>query len=246
MASAEHLKALLRSHLDGDHDRFMSVAMQVAAHEARLGHGKLAADLRDIVDQAKSRGGANSPVPIGRPRGDLAGLLEASHPRSRLEDMIFGKTLADRIGRVIREQRHAGRILDHGLSRGGSSCSPGSGHPEDARRFGPGGRTRSSSASRTLPHRLLADGAAQAGPPLAAPASGEAHNPCAQGLPPAASRRPRPQPPAGRPAGTQPRHPAAAARLNPRPATHLRVAGGDTRTRVSATHEPPCLPAFLR
>ena len=30
--------------------------------------------------------------------------------------MILGKTLADRIGRVIRGQRHAGRILDHGLS----------------------------------------------------------------------------------------------------------------------------------
>ena len=115
MASAEHLKALLRSHLDGDHDRFMSVAMQVAAHEARLGHGKLATELRDIVDQAKSRADANSPVPIGRPRGELAGLLEASYPKSRLGDMILGKTLADRIGRVIREPRHAGRILDHGL-----------------------------------------------------------------------------------------------------------------------------------
>ena len=53
MASAEHLKALLRSHLEGDNDRFISIAMQVAAHEARLGHGKLATDLRDIIDQAK-------------------------------------------------------------------------------------------------------------------------------------------------------------------------------------------------
>ena len=40
MASAEQLKALLKSHLEGDEDRFFSVAMQVAAHEARLGHGK--------------------------------------------------------------------------------------------------------------------------------------------------------------------------------------------------------------
>ena len=29
MASAEQLKALLRSHLEGDNDRFVSVAMQV-------------------------------------------------------------------------------------------------------------------------------------------------------------------------------------------------------------------------
>ena len=116
MASAEQLKALLMSHLEGDNDRFISVAMQVAAHEARLGHGRLATDLRDIIDQAKSRRGAGSPVPIGRPRGELANLLEASYPKTRLGDMILGKTLADRINRVIREQRHAGRILDHGLS----------------------------------------------------------------------------------------------------------------------------------
>ena len=39
-------KALLKSHIDGEDDRFFSVAMQVAAHEARLGHGKLATELR--------------------------------------------------------------------------------------------------------------------------------------------------------------------------------------------------------
>ena len=116
MASAEQLKALLRSHLEGDNDRFISVAMQVAAHEAKLGHGKLATDLRDIIDQAKSRRDAGSPVPIGRPRGELANLLEASYPKARLTDMILGEALASRIDRVIREQRHAGKILDHGLS----------------------------------------------------------------------------------------------------------------------------------
>ena len=42
MASAEQLKALLKSHLENDDARFLSVAMQMAAHEAKLGHGKLA------------------------------------------------------------------------------------------------------------------------------------------------------------------------------------------------------------
>ena len=116
MASAEQLKALLRSHLEGDNDRFISVAMQVAAHEAKVGHGKLATDLRDIIDKAKSRREAGSPVPIGRPRGELANLLQVSYPKARLGDMILGKALARRIHRVVREQRHAGEILDHGLS----------------------------------------------------------------------------------------------------------------------------------
>ena len=116
MANAAQLKALLKSHLEGDDDRFFSVAMQVAAHEARRGHGKLAEDLRTMIDTAKGQREAGAPVPIGRPRGELADILEASYPKDRLKEMILGKPLSLQIERVIREQRHAGRILNHGLS----------------------------------------------------------------------------------------------------------------------------------
>lgn len=54
MASAEQLKALLKSHIDRDDRQFYSVAMQVAAHEAKVGHGKLAIELRDMIDAAKA------------------------------------------------------------------------------------------------------------------------------------------------------------------------------------------------
>ena len=42
--------------------------------------------------------------------------LEASYPKSRLGEMILGKTLAGQIERVIREQRHASQIIEQGLS----------------------------------------------------------------------------------------------------------------------------------
>lgn len=116
MASAKQLKALLESHLEGDDDRFFSIAMQVAAHEAKCGHGKLAEELRALVDAAKRRRGTKAPVPISRPRGELASLLEASYPKARLAEMILGTALGEQIQRVIREQRHAGRIAEHGLS----------------------------------------------------------------------------------------------------------------------------------
>ncbi len=116
MASAAHLKALLKSHMEGDDDRFFSVAMQLAAHEAKHGHGKLARELRAIIDDAKGRRAPRLPVPIGRPRGELASLLEDSYPKTRLGDMILGTELSRQIQRVIREQRHAGRILEHGLA----------------------------------------------------------------------------------------------------------------------------------
>jgi hypothetical protein len=42
MTMARHIVALLQSHVAGDVERFLSVATQLAAHEARQGHGKLA------------------------------------------------------------------------------------------------------------------------------------------------------------------------------------------------------------
>lgn len=123
MASADQLKALLQSHLEGDENRFYSVAMQVAAHEAKRGHGKLAEELRALVDQAKSRRAAvlgcmpdSKAVPISKPRGELANLLSVSYPKSRLGDMVLNNELALQLERIIREQRHAAEILSHGLS----------------------------------------------------------------------------------------------------------------------------------
>ncbi|MGA3282475.1 MAG: ATP-binding protein [Smithella sp.] len=116
MASADQLKALLKSHIEGDDQRFFSVAMQVAAQEAKLGHGKLAEELRFLVDDAKRRQGSGQPTPISRPRGELANLLSVSYPKARLNDMVLDKSLEQQIQRIIREQRHATRILAHGLS----------------------------------------------------------------------------------------------------------------------------------
>src|SRR3954462_3149339 len=54
MATAEQLKALLKSYSEGDEERFFATAMQVAAHAARQGHGKLAQELRELIDAAKA------------------------------------------------------------------------------------------------------------------------------------------------------------------------------------------------
>ena len=121
MASADQLKALLKSHVEGDDERFFSVAMQVAAHEAKLGHGKLAAELRALIDQAKARRGlpphgGEKLIPISRPRGELAGLLNVSYPKARLGEMVLDDTLSGQLKRIIREQQQASQILAHGLS----------------------------------------------------------------------------------------------------------------------------------
>ena len=121
MASADQIKALLRSHLEGNESQFLSVAMQVAAYEARKGHGKLAEELRAMIDEAKARQNPlrapdRAPTPIGKPRGELASLVVASSPTQRLSSMVVAQDVHERLARIIREQRHFARIREHGLS----------------------------------------------------------------------------------------------------------------------------------
>ena len=53
MANADQLKALIKTHYDGDFEKFTTISLQVAAHEAHLGHSMLANDIRNIVDKSK-------------------------------------------------------------------------------------------------------------------------------------------------------------------------------------------------
>lgn len=122
MATANQVKALIRSHADGDNARFYAVAMQVAAQAARRGHGKFANELRELVDQVKARTQAlvpaqgAKPVPLAQPRGELAGLLSASYPKTRLADMALPEWLDARLARVLVEQRERERLRAHGFS----------------------------------------------------------------------------------------------------------------------------------
>lgn len=119
MSVARHMIAMLKSHLEGDDKEFLSVAMQAAAHEARLGHEKIAQQLRDLVDQAKQRASAVQnklgQLIVLEPRGELASLLSVQTPHIRFADMVLPQPLADRLQRVLTEQRQQGKLREHGL-----------------------------------------------------------------------------------------------------------------------------------
>jgi SpoVK/Ycf46/Vps4 family AAA+-type ATPase len=122
VASSEQIKALIKSHISRDDGHFYSIAMQMAAHEAKLGHGKLALELRDLIDSAKARLGrevGGKLVAISsaaKPRSELANLLTVSYPAHRLNEMVLDDFVSSQLHRVIKEQRMLSRIKEHGLS----------------------------------------------------------------------------------------------------------------------------------
>src|SRR5689334_564239 len=118
MATVDQVKALVRSHADGDDSQFYAIAMQVAARAARGGQQHVAKELRDLIDAAKANtkntGRHLPPVPVVQPRGELAGLLSVSYPKLRLVDLAVEAYVRDRIERVLTEQRQQDRLRHHG------------------------------------------------------------------------------------------------------------------------------------
>jgi SpoVK/Ycf46/Vps4 family AAA+-type ATPase len=118
MPNNDQIKALLSSHVEGDEAQFYSIAMQIAAGEARQGHGKAAEEIRALIDKAKTRGALPklSPIPLARPRGELADILSVSYPKTNLADMVLSDILATRLGRVLREHKSVRSIRSRGLA----------------------------------------------------------------------------------------------------------------------------------
>jgi SpoVK/Ycf46/Vps4 family AAA+-type ATPase len=119
MANADQVKALVKSHAEGDDTRFYSVALQVAARAARSGQSHFAQELRDLVDElrkdAQRRPRRRGPVPVAQPRGDLAGLLSVSYPTTRMADLVLNDQVREQLERVIVEQRQHDRLQSQGF-----------------------------------------------------------------------------------------------------------------------------------
>ncbi len=121
MSAARHIVALLKSHIAGDEDHFLTVAMQVAAHEARQGHGKLAQELRGLIDHAKERKAAVTikragPVPLVQPKGELANLLTVRYSDERIAGVVLPEDIEAKLRRTLLEQTQHSNLRAHGLA----------------------------------------------------------------------------------------------------------------------------------
>lgn len=116
MATADQMKALVKSHAAGDDERFFSVALQVAARAARSGQSHFAQELRDLVDELRKESPKRTrPIPVAQPRGELSALLGVSYPSTRMADLVLDPAVASRIDRVLLEQRQQDRLREQGF-----------------------------------------------------------------------------------------------------------------------------------
>jgi SpoVK/Ycf46/Vps4 family AAA+-type ATPase len=112
MATAEQIKSLIKSYLGGDSERFRTIALQVAAHEAQQGHGTLAYEIRAMVDRAKKK-----PIQVNGQAlpQDLSGLVLSKESNQPIAALVVDELLKERIDRIILEYRQQNKLKRHGL-----------------------------------------------------------------------------------------------------------------------------------
>jgi AAA+ superfamily predicted ATPase len=116
VSNTKQILAMLRSRAEGDEDAFFSIALQIAASEARQGRRESAQEMRAEIDKARARNsrGASVPISLAAPRGSLEGLLEMREPRFRLKDVILNDRLLGRFTDLLRQQRKRDWLHEHG------------------------------------------------------------------------------------------------------------------------------------
>ncbi len=110
MATAEQIKSLLRSHFDNDSERFLTISLQVAAHEARQGHSALAEEIKGLVDKNKS-----SRTRVITLHPDLSDLILQTEPDTKLPEIIVNDSIKNRIVRLLKEHHQKTKIQQFGL-----------------------------------------------------------------------------------------------------------------------------------
>ena len=110
MAKAEYLISLIKSHYNNESERFTTLALQIAAHEAKLGHILVADEIKKIIDKAKTE----SPK-IKTFNTELQGLMVEHVPAVNLSNMIAPPSITEKIERIILEFVQRDKLRKHDL-----------------------------------------------------------------------------------------------------------------------------------
>ena len=110
MATINQVKALLKAHFQGEDEKFKVISLQIAAHEAKVGHTTSAREIKNIVQ--------NSPVNKSNiikfnKNNDS---LDLRYTDNSLNELVVSEELKKRINRILEEYKKRDVLLKNGLT----------------------------------------------------------------------------------------------------------------------------------
>ena len=109
MATADQIRSLVRAYSQHDDQKFKTVVLQIAAHEAKLGHGSFAQELKkDVSSIGKSA--AIFKMQNTNP------MLQMSMSSVELSELVTDDLVHSKIERILLEYRNRNKLYKSGLS----------------------------------------------------------------------------------------------------------------------------------
>lgn len=109
MATADQIRSLVKAYSQHDDQKFKTVVLQIAAHEAKLGHGSFAQELKkDASSIGKSA--AIFKMQNSNP------MLQMSMPSVELSELFTDDSVYSKIERILLEYRNRNKLYKSGLS----------------------------------------------------------------------------------------------------------------------------------
>lgn len=109
MATANQIKNLVKAYVEHDNEKFKTVVLQIAAHEAKLGHENLARELKLQIDKIGSKHINIIQLTSQNP------MLSQSYPNYSLNELIVSDDISNKIQRVLTEYRNKNKLYSYGL-----------------------------------------------------------------------------------------------------------------------------------
>lgn len=116
MATAEQIKALIKSHAHNDTEHFFAIALQIAAHEARNGHTALASFIRDQYDRTQSKKRQEQDEKASDLPEKLVGLLTHAIPSHQNNQLVVPHAVRNRLDRIICEYQERDKLASFDLT----------------------------------------------------------------------------------------------------------------------------------
>lgn len=110
MATGEQIKSLVKAYVDQNDDKFKTVVLQIAAHEAKIGHDNLARELKAQIDKLGSRRASIVRLTPQNP------MLLLSVPDYDLSELIVSDDISDKIHRILNEYRNRNKLYKYGMT----------------------------------------------------------------------------------------------------------------------------------
>ena len=109
MATADQIRSLVKAYSQHDDQKFKTVVLQIAAHEAKLGHGSFAQELK------KDASSIGKSATIFKMQNSNP-MLQMSMPSVELTELFTDDSVHSKIERILLEYRNRNKLYKSGLS----------------------------------------------------------------------------------------------------------------------------------